>query len=210
MKIEAKTVKLNKITPKYGSRDENPNKMEDERYELLVEAIREEGFLQPILALKKRRKVEIVDGHHRFWAAQEVDLPEIPVILISGISDDRALALGFGMNMKRGETDLSMAALLLQSIQNEFSSEELSVLSGFTQGELETLLEVGEQPTEEDLLADAADAEIPDEEEKPGKLFVLEISFDEKNAYKIARKRLKKAGSGDMGRGLLALLGVED
>lgn len=210
MKIENKRVKISKIVPKYGSRDENPNKMEDERYGLLVDAIRSEGFLQPILVLKKGRKVEIIDGHHRYWAALEVELAEMDVIVLSGVSEERALAIGFGMNMKRGETDLGMAALLMQSIQDQFSTEELSVLSGFTQGELETLLEVGEQPTEEDLLNEAAGAEVPGDTDAPAKLFVLEISFEEKGSYKLARRRLRKAGQGDLAQGLLALLGVED
>lgn len=197
------------LVPRYATAEENPNKMEPEKFELLKQAIAEHGFLQPILVTKlDDGKWRIEDGHHRWLAAKEVPgLTEITALEIS-IEDLKATLIGIGMNRNRGELDLGLSADIIRSVQEvlDLPLPEISVLTGFTSDELDALL--ASAVDEEEILEDSA-TEIEDPEEgSSDKLFVLEISLRDKDQLKLARRRLRKAGKGDLGVGLMTLLGV--
>ena len=56
----------------------NPNEMTKRQQTTLAKEIKTKGFLQPILVNKQHI---IIDGEHRWRAAQEAKLEEIPCII---------------------------------------------------------------------------------------------------------------------------------
>lgn len=48
----------------------------------LVESIRKLGFLVPVIGIRRDGKVVIIDGQHRYLAARELGIQEIPVIIV--------------------------------------------------------------------------------------------------------------------------------
>lgn len=48
----------------------------------LVESIRKIGFVTPLIAIRKQDNFIIIDGQHRFLAAKEIGIKELPCIVI--------------------------------------------------------------------------------------------------------------------------------
>lgn len=192
-------------------RERNPNRMSASAFAMLTEAIRRHGFLQPLLVREHGERFEIVDGTHRWRAAREVGLDAVPCVVLGedDNADDVAAALQIGMNRLRGELDLTeVGEALAELVANGWGSEEL-VVTGFDSSEIDTLIESVKGDDTKSLLA-GGDVELPDEDEEHEEApatFVLEIEFSNEADLHLAKRVLRKAGSGDMGRGLLALLG---
>lgn len=205
------------ITAELDALDEhwetNPNHMEDSQYRALVESIRVDGFLQPILVRPvDGGRYDLCDGHHRVRAAKELGLVAVSAVVKHDVDELRGAALGIGMNRRRGELDLAEVAREARKfVDAGWSMAEMVLTTGFDQEEIEALLSTA-QPDQDDVLGggitgptgggsdDGAD-------EMPG-VFVLELTFTTKRDMMTARKALKKAAGGaGLGDGLLALLG---
>lgn len=202
-------VRVEHLVPRYATREENPNKLDDERFEMLKAAIKEEGFLQPILVTRiDEARYQIEDGHHRYWGALEHGMPEITAVFKQE-HPERAKLLGIGMNRLRGEVDLTAAAAVITEAQAvlALSDAELSMLTGFTASELSALLDTTADAS--DILDDGVgDLEEEDDAEVKAE-FVLEVVFTDRDAFKLAKRKLRKMGKGDLAAGLLAALGEE-
>ncbi len=62
---------------------ENPTKnMDGDIYRFLVESVRQHGILEPIRVKKQEEKYVILNGRHRYRAAREIGLKEIPCIIV--------------------------------------------------------------------------------------------------------------------------------
>lgn len=200
-------VKVSDLCPRYDTREANPNKMDEEKYALLKRSMIEEGFLQPILVRHDGEQYVIEDGHHRWWAAKEIGLESISVI-VKSMPDARARLLGIGMNRLRGDVDLSAAADIIRDVQAmlDLPMPEVSMLTGFSDEELRLLLQAEVQP--EDLIEDAASDVTGDA--TSGQEFVLEIKFFDRDQYKNTKRKLRKLGKGDLAIGVLRALGDEE
>jgi len=192
---------------------ENPNVMEPERYGLLVEAIRKEGFLQPVLAypLGTPGEYRIVDGHHRVKAAREVGMVEVPAVIVADVEEAHAIAIRIGMNRLRGELDLTSVGRALKDLVGQGWQVEDLTITGFNVGEVTDLLASVSQSVDaalpKDMEAPPADYDVEDSgDTKP---YVLEIEFTSREEYQRAKKGLKRAaGKGNpLSDGLLRLLG---
>lgn len=214
-------VPIGDLLPRYARREDNPNKLGEDQFALLCAAIKEEGFLQPILVTELAESgpsgetYRIEDGHHRWWAAREVGLASISIVLKEAGArafnehEARARLLGIGMNRIRGEVDLTVAAGVIAEVQAvlDLQPMELSMLTGFSTAELDTLLASTDDVP--DLLKEADEIpETGETDENP--VFVLEINFTDRKAFTRAKKQLRKTGKGDLAAGLLALLGEEE
>lgn len=187
---------------------DNPNRMEDERFNLLVESIRANGFLQPILVspIDGGKMFAIVDGHHRVRAARAVGMGSVPALLKPFDQNRDLKVVQVGMNKLKGELDLAKVAVFMQeAVELGVPMDYLSISSGFTSSEISDLLASVRGTTEDDILAAAS---VPEDEAKPLKPFVLEVEFSTSDELKAARRGLKRAAgaSGDLGAGLLALI----
>jgi len=68
--------------------DTNPNVMDKESYEALKEVIKKYGFIIPIITNKD---LKIADGFHRWKAARDLGIEEVPVIRLDVDEVDRRL-----------------------------------------------------------------------------------------------------------------------
>ena len=208
--MKTKTIKLDALTPRYANRDENPNKMEPERYSGLVELVRQLGSLSGILVEDLGDGTfRIIDGHHRYWAAQEVGLKELECFVLKPDAKNEALAIA--MNRLRGDLDLTQVAEAMKDIVVEtgWDAPTIGVLTGFSADEVESLIDRA-KTTLQDSLDDVGLGAPPEPEDTaPDKPFMLEIAFASKEDYQLCRKKLRKAAgkTKDLATGLLNVLG---
>lgn len=191
--------------------ESNPNSMPDADYQVLVRAIRENGFLQPVLLLELGGGLrEIVDGVHRVRAAREVGLDRVPAIVLpEGTPRERAKILQVGMNRLRGELDLvKVAGTLGELLDGDWDVS----LSGFDGDQIRGLLDAMEPPNTDDFDDGMSGDSAPGSGDGEGATFTLEILLDTAAELKAAKKALRKAGgrgNKDLAVGLRAALGLE-
>lgn len=79
-----------------------------ERLEDMVESIRKNGVLVPIIARQKDGGIEILSGHNRVNAAKRAGLNMVPAIVLKEVSDDDAWVYVIETNlMQRSFADMS-------------------------------------------------------------------------------------------------------
>lgn len=92
----------------------NPNRQDPETMELLKRSIREDGFTQPIIAQSASR--QIVDGEHRWRAARDEGMTEIPVVFVD-MSDEQMRVATLRHNRARGSEDVELSAEVLKDLR---------------------------------------------------------------------------------------------
>jgi DNA modification methylase len=105
----------------------NPNTMSDKAFASLKRNIERYGFLIPVITNKE---LKIADGFHRWKAARELGLTEVPVIALDIDEIDRRMLRQI-LNKLRGEHDGSMDAVEYQFILEQGQGdlfEELSTI----------------------------------------------------------------------------------
>jgi ParB-like chromosome segregation protein Spo0J len=194
----------------------NPNRMEPEMVSMLAEAIRREGFLQPILVRPTLMPSggaggvmhEIIDGHHRVMAAKEAGMANVPCV-IADVDDYTAIALRIGMNRLRGDLDLTSTAREIQKLlDGGWDLSDLTV-TGFAADEVADLVRSLKTEDVEIRAIDEMHEGLEDDDAPVAKPFSLEVIFKTRDELKRVKKALKKAAgkSGDYGKGLLRLIG---
>lgn len=95
---EIKKMPIESIVPNF----KNPYKCREEEMQPLIDSIRENGIIQPIMVRKdnKANVFEIISGHRRFLAATRLEMTEIPVIVLD-ISKDEADIILVDSNLHR-------------------------------------------------------------------------------------------------------------
>jgi ParB family chromosome partitioning protein len=73
---------------------------DDEKLDELVQSIRENGVLQPVIVQKKEKGYELVVGERRWRASQKANLKKIPVI-VREVSETRSLEIALIENIQR-------------------------------------------------------------------------------------------------------------
>lgn len=91
----------------------NPNRQSEHDFELLCHSMQEDGFTQPIIAQKN---CEIVDGEHRWRAAQVLGFKEIPVVFVDMTVEQMKIAT-LRHNRARGTEDYELSAKVLKDLQ---------------------------------------------------------------------------------------------
>lgn len=97
----------------------NPNRMDGEMFRKELASIKQFGFVNPIIARRFGRQVQIIDGEHRWRAAKELGMTEVPVTLIDGLSDADAKQLTIVLNETRGRADADLLGALLKDLLAE-------------------------------------------------------------------------------------------
>ena len=80
MKLKIEYVPLDQITPYAGNAKLHPA----EQVEQIKESIRQFGFNDPIAIWNG----EIIEGHGRYMAANELGIDKVPVIRLDGLTDE--------------------------------------------------------------------------------------------------------------------------
>jgi ParB-like chromosome segregation protein Spo0J len=198
---------------------ENPNHMSDDEYATLVTNTRADGCSQSLLVRDLDHDVvpryEIIDGEHRWRAAQEAGITEVPCI-IRQWSREKAVMYRLAMNKIRGRLNLTEVGRDMRWLIEEcgVSAEELSV-TGFAVQDIGELLEATKSTANlaEQVLADAG-AILDDANESPpapAATFDIEIEARSAKEKRLIMRRLKKLSNGaPLVVGLLRALGEED
>jgi len=116
---------------------ENPNEMTDEQFGLLVDRMRENGWLGgPVVT---NTDGLIADGEHRWRAAQEVGLTEVPVKQYD-IEDGKRRLWRQELNKIHGEHDSKRDALEYDTLLSEGYTDEVNELADAAGEDLDELL----------------------------------------------------------------------
>jgi ParB-like chromosome segregation protein Spo0J len=106
-------VNVNNIHPN----EWNPNRQSEHDFELLLKSMREDGFTQPVIAIRTENDViKIVDGEHRWRAAHTLGFEEIPVV-IAPMTEEQAKIATLRHNRARGTEDVDLTADLLRDLE---------------------------------------------------------------------------------------------
>ncbi len=117
--------------------DYNPNRQSEHDFELLCKSIDEDGFTQPVVALRETRV--IVDGEHRWRAAQTLGLAEIPVVF-TDMTPAQARIATLRHNRARGNEDVELAAAVLKDLSKLGATEWLQDSLNMDDVELDAFL----------------------------------------------------------------------
>lgn len=154
----------------------------DEQVSQIMASIREFGFTQPIL---RDETGLVIAGHGRLTAAQRLGLPEVPVVTARGWSEakkracviaDNKLALNAGW-------DYEMLSLELSDLQD--MELDMSLL-GFSEGELNNLLNAEWEPPETEDLPGT------DESEDKPRGHSIHLNAEETAQWQTALERLRE------------------
>jgi len=119
----------------------NPNRISPEFLSKLRAAIAEKGMLGTLLVRPREDHFEVVDGEHRLRIARELNLPEVPCLVIA-LSDTEAKIKTLQLNGLRGENDPELLARLLSDLGVEHDLEKLASELPYDRLDIETSLDL--------------------------------------------------------------------
>jgi len=101
----------------------NPNRQSDADFDLLLRSISEDGFTQPIVAVRtadpdeaKTYPFTIVDGEHRWRAANHLGFTEVPLAVVPMTLEQARIAT-LRHNRARGSEDIELATEVLRDLE---------------------------------------------------------------------------------------------
>ena len=118
-KVEKKAKMLERLNVEYINLDSlkpndyNPNRQSDHDFELLLRSMEEDGFTQPVVVNKD---LVIVDGEHRWRAANTLGIKEIPIVKVN-MSKEQMRISTIRHNRARGSHDVQLEAEVLRDLQ---------------------------------------------------------------------------------------------
>lgn len=149
-KLKIKYVKLTEITPY----ERNPRVISEEAVTKVQESIESFGFKQPIIV---DNNMVIIAGHTRYKAATNLELEEVPIIVVEDLTEEQVQALRIADN-KTGEYS-EWDNDLLKEIFEELEQNGLDLYTtGFSANEIEDILKDAEDELGSlDLIRDESD-----------------------------------------------------
>lgn len=124
----------------------NPNEQTDEEFALLVEAIRQEGFSDPVNVCplsppEGQVAYEIIGGEHRWGAARVLGMFEIPSIVYEDYDQDRRKMLTIKLNALHGKVNATKFTKLYNEMLRKYRDPAiLQKMMGFaTEAEFKKL-----------------------------------------------------------------------
>ena len=97
----------------------NPNRQDDHAYRLLVNSMRDDGFTQPVIV---GQDDVIVDGEHRWRAATELGMTEVPVVRVD-MDDARRRIATIRHNEARGSHEADLVGAILADLDSRGALE---------------------------------------------------------------------------------------
>ncbi|WP_417515740.1 ParB/RepB/Spo0J family partition protein [Minwuia sp.] len=121
-----RTLPLEKLRP---GRYQPRHRFDDEEMRALIESVRQQGIIQPILVRRDPdvpETFEIIAGERRWRAAQTVQLHEVPVV-IRDMSDDDALQIALIENIQRQDLNPLEEAEGYRRLADEFGHSQMEI-----------------------------------------------------------------------------------
>jgi ParB/RepB/Spo0J family partition protein len=116
----------------------NPNRQSEREFELLLKSMEEDGFTQPVIAQKKTKM--IVDGEHRWRAANRLGMKEIPVVFVD-MTDAQMKISTLRHNRARGSEDIELTIKVLQDLRTLGALDHAVDSLNMSERELTTLID---------------------------------------------------------------------
>ena len=116
----------------------NPNRQNDHEFQLLCRSIEEDGFTQPVIVAQDGET--IVDGEHRWRAAQHLGMAEIPVVVVP-METAQAKIATLRHNRARGSEDIEMATDVLRDLEKLGALDWAADSLDLSDAELQRLLD---------------------------------------------------------------------
>ncbi|NOY00344.1 MAG: ParB/RepB/Spo0J family partition protein [Verrucomicrobia bacterium] len=95
----------------------------DDRLDELMESIREQGVIQPLIVREVDGKLELIAGERRWRACQKIGEEEVPVI-IREVTDAEALEMALIENLQREDLDPIEEAEAYARLSREFGLKQ--------------------------------------------------------------------------------------
>ena len=149
--------------------DRNARTHSPEQVAQIVASIREFGFTNPLLVAPDG---EVIAGHGRLMAAQELGLGEVPVIVLGHLTPEQRRAYVIADNQLALNAGWDEELLRAELSDLEGLGFDLSLV-GFSDEELSELMPEVEQLAPEDVDPDEAPEPPPEPVTKPGDLWIL-------------------------------------
>jgi ParB-like chromosome segregation protein Spo0J len=166
----------------------NPNRQSDWEFQLLTSSMRNDGFISPVIAIKEvdqAGKHVIVDGEHRWRAAQVLNYHEVPAVLVS-MDVIQAKISTMRHNRARGTHDMGLEADLLRDLV-ELGGDDIASLLMVDTVELGKLL----QEDAHEIVTNLADLYMPIELSKADKDLLTDTAVID-DAAEMAEKRRQR------------------
>ncbi len=162
--VESRAKRLERLEVVYVPIDDvkpnsyNPNRQDKETMDLLKMSIQEDGFTQPIIATLVQKV--IVDGEHRWRAARDLGMEQIPVVFVE-MTDEQMRVSTLRHNRARGSEDIELSTEVLKDLRElgalDWAQDSLMI----TDDELMNLID--DLPAPDNLAAeDFSDAWTPE------------------------------------------------
>lgn len=141
--VAKKNTALDKLQIEYRGVDDikpnnyNPNRQSDHEFRLLCRSIEEDGFTQPVIV---SRDYTIVDGEHRWRAAQHLGMAQIPVVVVP-MDTAQAKIATLRHNRARGSEDLELSVEVLRDLEKLGALDWAADSLDLTDQELNRLLD---------------------------------------------------------------------
>lgn len=183
--------------------DYNPNDMEAEYFEALVEAVKQEGMNQPVLVREDPAnpgKFLIVDGENRYQAVKFLGKPRLPVVVVP-LTESMAKIRTLSYNQLRGSNIPIKLARLLVDLHKEFTPKEVRAMTGLVEDDQTSVMELLKVP---DFNPSDGIKISPQDVDRPIGVNLM-LMPDEHGAYTTAMKRAMKIAGDDV----VALVGNE-
>lgn len=116
--------------------ENNPNVMSEWEFSQLCNAIREEGFDEPIKVIPDPSFEDdfhflVISGSHRVQACESLGIDKIPAIIEKDWDKEKAEAYLVRRNLNRGHIDSKKLRHLVETTFGTFSPEETAAILGF-------------------------------------------------------------------------------
>jgi ParB/RepB/Spo0J family partition protein len=115
----------------------NPNEMTADQFQVLVDDIKENGFVGPIIVNGKN---EIINGFHRWKAAKFLGYSQIPVVRFNPVDDDHQKMLTIGWNEKHGDMNPTKLAQIILDLSQRHSLDEMASRLGYSEEQIKDKL----------------------------------------------------------------------
>lgn len=122
----------------------NPNQQNDHDFELLKQSMREDGFTAPIVVQEGTN--EIVDGEHRWRAARDIGITEIPVVYTNMTPEQMRIST-LRHNRAVGSEDVALATDLLRDLRELGALDWAQASLGIDDAALQKLLDDVDAPS---------------------------------------------------------------
>ena len=156
--------------------------------EAIRESLRVNGVFRPIVVSRKTRHV--LAGNHTLKAARAESLDALPVVWLDDLTpaQERKVLLADNRTSDLGDYDSD----LLGAILGQMRAEDELLGTGYSDADVEALLEAMSRPTDEDL-EDAFGA-LPDGDKSDFETMSFTLHREQADAVREALERAKAAG----------------